>query len=88
MCLMILHNRICTHHMCSKTEYDDTWVAQWVKHLTLDFSRDHDLMFCGFKPCVGLFTDSPDPAGDSVSLPLCLHLPAPSLSLFLKTNKH
>ena len=27
-----------------------TWVAQLVKHLTLDFSSGHDLKVCGIKP--------------------------------------
>ena len=27
-----------------------TWVAQSVKHLTLDFGSGHDLVVCGFEP--------------------------------------
>ena len=29
-----------------------TWVAQVVKHLTLDFSLCHDLMVHEFEPCI------------------------------------
>ena len=34
-----------------------TWVAQSVKHLTLDFSSGHDLTVREFKPRAGLCTD-------------------------------
>ena len=47
-----------------------TWVAQSVKHLTLDFSSGHDLPVRGFKPCIRLHADSVEPALDSLSLPL------------------
>ena len=30
----------------------DTWVAQSVEQLTLDFRPGHDLTVCGFEPCV------------------------------------
>ena len=39
-----------------------TWVAQSVKHLTLDFSPGHDLRVCEFKPHL-----SAEPAWDSLS---------------------
>ena len=42
-------------------------MAQSVKCLTLDFSSSHDLMVCEFKPHVGLYADSAEAAGDSVS---------------------
>ena len=29
------------------------WVAQLMKHLTLDFGSGHDLMVRGIKPCMG-----------------------------------
>ena len=31
-----------------------TWVAQLVKHPTLDFSSGHDLTVCGIEPCIRL----------------------------------
>ena len=34
------------------------WVAQWVKHPTLDFGLGHDLTVYGFEPQVGLCTDA------------------------------
>ena len=68
-------------------EYKDgkswgTWVAQSVKCLTLDFGSGHDLTVHEIKPCIGLCTDSPEPAWDSLSLSLPLpHLCALSLSV-------
>ena len=60
------------------------WVAQLVKHLTLDFSSDHDLTVHEFQPHVGLLTDSMEPAWDSLSPALS----APSLlPVSLKINK-
>ena len=53
---------------------DGAWVAQSVKHLTLDFGFGHDLMDCEFEPCVRLWADSTEPAWDSLS---------PSLSALL-----
>ena len=47
-----------------------TWVAQLVKQLTLDFDSGHDLIVHGFEPCVGLCTDSAEPAWNFLSLPL------------------
>ena len=46
------------------------WMAQSVKHLTLDFGSGHDLTVPGFKPCVRLYTDSAEPAWDCLSLSL------------------
>ena len=50
------------------------WVAQSVKRQTLDFSSGHDLTVCKFKSCVGICTESAEPAWDSLSasLSLCL----------------
>ena len=42
-------------------------MAQSVKCLTLDFSSGHDLTVQGFEPCIGLCTDSAEPAWDSLS---------------------
>ena len=41
------------------------WVAQSVKHPTLDFSLGYDLMVGEFELCVELRADSGDPAWDS-----------------------
>ena len=68
-------------------EYWDTWVAQSVKCLTLDFRFGHDLMVLEIKPCVGLCADSTEPAWDSLlSLSVSdslLSVPLVSLSIFL-----
>ena len=61
------------------------WVAQSVKHLTLDFSSGHDLTVHEIEPRVGLCTDRVEPAW-ILSLPLFLPLPR-FFSLFLKINK-
>ena len=45
-------------------------VAQSVKHPTFDFGSSHDLTVCEFKPCLGLCTDSMEPAWDILSLSL------------------
>ena len=64
----------------------DAWVAQLIKHLTLDFSSGHDLMVHGFKSHIRLCADSVGPAWDFLSpflsAPLLLVL---SLSLCLST---
>ena len=49
-----------------------TWVAQLIKHQTLDFGSGHDLKVCEFEPRVGLCADSVEP---SEILPLSLPLP-------------
>ena len=46
----------------------DTWVAQSVKHPTLDFGSGYDLMVREFEPHLELCADSVDPAWDSLSL--------------------
>ena len=66
-----------------------TWVAQSVKHLTLDFSSGQELVVYEFKPQIGLPDNGVEPAWDSLSP--CLY-PSPalfSLSLSLsQNNKH
>ena len=62
-----------------------TWVAQLVKRPILDFSSGHDLTVCEFEPHIRLFTDSVEPAWDSLS-PLSVP-PLLILSLSLKINK-
>ena len=54
------------------------WLAQSVKHPTLDFGSCHDLTVREFEPCIGLCTDSTGPAWDSLS---------PSLSKINKLKK-
>jgi len=50
-----------------------TWVAQLVKHPTLDFSSGHDLRVIRSNPALGSVL-SVEPAWDSLSLPLPLPL--------------
>ena len=52
-----------------------SWVAQFIKHLTLDFGSGHDLLGCETQPHIRLCADSVEPAWDSLSLPLSLSLP-------------
>ena len=61
-----------------------TWVAQAVKRL--DFSSGHRLTVVGsgIEPCLGLCTDSTEPAWDSLSPPLSV---PPLLSLSLSLSK-
>ena len=60
------------------------WVAQSVKHVTLDLSSGYDLTVCEFKPRMGLRADGAEPAWDSLSL----SLPLPGLcTCSLKINK-
>ena len=58
------------------------WVAQSVKHLTLDFGSGHDLMVPEFKPRIGLRAENVEAAWDSLSLSPSLSAP-PLLSLVL-----
>ena len=47
------------------------WLPGWrgpFKHLTLGFSSGRDLLVRGFKPRIRLWSDSLEPAWDSVSL--------------------
>ena len=60
------------------------WVTQSVRCPALGFSLGHDLMVCGFQPCVGLCTDTMKPTWDPLLLPLFL----PHLCCFcLSQNK-
>ena len=72
------HGRDCPNVTTRTRLLGGTWVAQLVKHLTLDFSSDHDLTVHEFEPHVGLLTDSMEPAWDSLS---------PALSACLSQNK-
>ena len=60
-------------------------MAQSVKCPTLDFGSGHDLMVHGFKPRVGLCTDSIEPAWDSLSPSVSLY-PSPICTLSLKNK--
>ena len=51
------------------------WVAQSVKHPTLDFGSGHDFTIRGFKPHIGLCADTVEPAWDSLSLSPSLSAP-------------
>ena len=65
-------------------------MAQLVKHLTLDFSSGHDLTvheIFEMEPHVRFYTDSVEPAWDSLSLSLSAPLPTHSLCLSLKIHK-
>ena len=66
-----------------KASPGDAWVAQSVKHLTLDFSSGHDLMVYEFEPHVGLHFESVEPAWNSLSPSLSA---SPLLSLSLKNK--
>ena len=59
-------------------------MAESVKSLTRNFSSGHDIVVCGFEPCVGLCPGSAESAWDSLSLYLC---PSHALSFSLKINK-
>lgn len=51
-----------------------TLVAKSGRYLTLGFGWDRAVMVYGFESCVRLYADSVEPAGDSFSLSLTLHL--------------
>ena len=42
-------------------EVRGAWVAQLVKHLTLDFGSDHNFSVHDFEPCIRLCADSVQP---------------------------
>ena len=64
------------------------WVAQSVKHPSLDLSSGHDLMVREFEPRIRLCADSAEPAWDSLTPSLSAPSPhALSLSVSLKINK-
>ena len=60
------------------------WVAQSVKHPTLDLSSGHDLTVCEFEPHIRLHADSVEPAWDSLSPSLSA---PPPLALSLSLSK-
>ena len=71
----------------SPTFSEDAWVAQSVKHLTLDLSSGHELAAVGSSPVSGLWADSMEPASDSLSLSLSLSLcPSPAHAVSLKNE--
>ena len=45
-----------------KMDYRGTWVAQSIKHPTVDFCSGHNLMIHGMTPYIELCTDSMEPA--------------------------
>ena len=53
-----------------QTENRGTWVALSVRHPTLGFNSDHDLLVHGTEPHIRLLTDSTEPAWDSLPLSL------------------
>ena len=57
----------------TRKQYRGAWGTPSVKHPALDFGSGHDLVVRGFQPCVGLCTDSMEPAW-FLSLPLSLSL--------------
>ena len=67
------------------------WVAQSVKHPTLNFGSGHDLTVHEIQPYVGLCADSMEPAWDSL-FPSLSASPLLTLSvppfLSLSKNKH
>ena len=65
-----------------KDVYRDTWGAQSVERLTLDFGPGHDARVVGSSPVAGSML-SVDPAWDSLSLPFP-HSRARLLSLLKK----
>ena len=78
--------------MEQNTKFQGAWLAQSVKHLTLDLGSGHDLTVREFKPHIGLHTDGAEPAWDSVSPPFCpssacMCVHALSLKINKQTNK-
>ena len=55
----------------------ETWVAQSVKHLILDFGLGHDLTVCEFEPRIGFSTVSTELASDPLFPPPALSAPPP-----------
>ena len=63
-------------------------MAHSVRCPTLDLGSGHDLTVCGTEPHIGLCADSAVPAGDPLSLSLCVpRLALAWCSLSLKKNK-
>ena len=61
-------------------------MAQSVEHPRLDFGSGHDLTVHEIELCIGLYTDSTEPAWDSLVSSLSVP-PLLSLSLSVKINK-
>ena len=61
-------------------------MAQLAKCLTLGFGSGHDLMVHEFKPHIGLYADSVEPAWYSLSLPVSLPLLHSLSLLFFQTK--
>ena len=64
-------------------------VPGWLNQLSIDISSGHDLMVCGFEPCVGLCVDSSEPGA---CFKFCVSIslrpsPTHALSLFLSLSK-
>ena len=58
--------KLCCSHF-KRQQVRGAWVVQFIKRRTLDFSSGPDLAVCEFEPCVGLCTDSAEPAWDFLS---------------------
>ena len=65
-------------------EIRGTWVAQSVKHRTLDLDSGHDLTVCELEPHIGFCAGSTKTTWDSLSLCLC---PSPARARSLSQNK-
>ena len=83
-CTILIPSTTISQLLSLKINLRGTWVAESIKHLTLHFGTGHDLMVCGFEPCIGLCADSVEPAWDSLSPTLS----APPLLSLSKINKH
>ena len=62
-------------------------MAQSAKLPTLGFGSGHDLTVGEFEPRIRLYTDSAEPAWDSLSPSLSAPHPPPTLYLSLSINK-
>ena len=90
--------RIWDHTLSSKASDDTKYFVGRLggsvgKHETLDSGSGHDLTVRGFEPHMGPGADFVEPAGDSLSLPLCpfptgTHSLSHSLSLSLSLKIH
>ena len=57
-----------------------------IKPLTSGFDSGHDLIVCEFKPRIGLWADSAEPAWDSLSLSLSFSPPISKYTLKIKNR--
>ena len=71
---------------CFKQRCGATWVAQSVKHPTLDSGSGHDLVVHDFQPHSELCPGSMEPAWDTLSPPSLCPSPARTLSLSLSLS--